>query len=321
MQLIMLFLSMFAFSVQQSLFGDNEGTKAVKKCRRKDCALPRRGSQFCSDHECAFEGCSNGPKKDGVLCGPHEDKAYREMGESMVEDDYGDDRATLPVDAGTHSLTPGGEVVDSGDESACFALFGITLASLLALPRKNGTKFRFGGGGSRKLKLADQDEKNRVARPLRALVRELKEALGDDLTIVSAAAEGFDELLAWIAILEDVRLVLTVPNKGYFDYYWVKKSLTKTDRTADVTKLKDNAARIFYVKEDVHGITDAGVYLDVVNKKASWKPGKDLVHANYVRNDHNVELCDAMVFYGAADGGTKDCMEKAKAAGVLAGIV
>lgn len=207
------------------------------------------------------------------------------------------------------------------DNSVVFQLFGVSLAFVVAAIRKNGNKFRLGGGGSRRLKLANVDEKNRVARLLIDLFTELKDALGDDLTIVSGMAEGFDELLALVAKKLGIRLVVSIPNKGYLAYYWTKNSVTKTDRTEDYKAILDYAVKVFYVKEDVLGITQSGVYLNEDEKTASWKAVRGTKHANYIRNTHMVQLCDAMVFYGQTDGGTADCYGKARRAGIMTGVI
>lgn len=156
------------------------------------------------------------------------------------------------------------------------------------------------GTGSRSLLTAPAEvrmaARNVVSTKLKALRREH----GDRLVIMSGGAEGWDELVAVTALSLGLPLWLALPNRGYGAYYWGRSSLTGQDRVPAFVKLVEQAWRVTYVMEDVHGVR--GLYLDGV-------------HSNFVRNDFMAETADRFWVWNPQSKGTAHCLDAIKQAG------
>jgi hypothetical protein len=229
--------------------------------------------------------CNNDPKNGEVLCGPHFDQAEAAYAKWAME---------VPVP------TEEKEAVTT-------------------------TRVIVAGTGSRQLQLADGTVKKAVYDWLVKQLTMSADKHGDKLRVMSGMAEGFDALLAYTAMQLDIPFIAAVPEKGYGRYYWGPPnnkgkggSVTRTDRLAVFESYLKAAELVVYVKEEVHGITDSGVFLDVENKTASWSRGKGLVNANFVRNDYMAQHPGVKGFfvYDETSSGTSHCVGLLKKLGV-----
>lgn len=156
------------------------------------------------------------------------------------------------------------------------------------------------GTGSRSLRTAPREvQVDAMERCTEAVARRVLEH-GDRLVVMSGAAEGFDELLARVAIRLRVRLHLALPNRGYAAYYWGRASLLERDRSAEFTQIARYAEQITYVMEDVHGTRELK---------------KDGLHANFWRNLFMVQTADDFLVWNLTSKGTAHCVEAIKKAG------
>lgn len=100
-------------------------------------------------------------------------------------------------------------------------------------------------------------------------------AVHDDIDlIVSGGAEGFDELLAWRAYVNEIPYALYIPNPTYADYYWKKHSVTGINRTEDFRDMILFAATTHYVCQSIY-----------VNGE----------HSNFIRNKAMIDVADLMI--------------------------
>ncbi len=117
---------------------------------------------------------------------------------------------------------------------------------------------------------------------------------------MSGGAEGWDELLARIAIRLGVRLWLALPNKGYLRHYWGRASLLNRDRSAEADGLVAAAWKVTHVMEQIHGTTALKL---------------DGLHANFWRNQFMVERSDDFVVWNPESTGTAHCVRVIRQAG------
>lgn len=139
----------------------------------------------------------------------------------------------------------------------------------------------------------------------------VEKAKHDKLEVISGMAEGFDEVIAYAAMIASVPFHAYIPNDGYGDYYWAKNSVTGRDRIQDWNKLISAAASVQYI---CNGIYQNGI------------------HSNFVRNCAMVEDSDylwALVNKEMVDNanslialkirklgpGTKHCVDYARSVG------
>ncbi len=156
------------------------------------------------------------------------------------------------------------------------------------------------GTGSRSLQEAGPALKRHVWGLTLDRLRRVREAVSD-LTVMSGGAEGFDYCFARAALHLDLPLWLALPNRGYLAHYYGRASLTGRDRTADAQALVDQAARVTYVMEEIHGTRE--LKLD----------GK---HANFWRNDFMVQNAAAFLVWDPTSKGTAHCLAQIKRAGL-----
>lgn len=170
------------------------------------------------------------------------------------------------------------------------------------------TDFVVAGTGSRALQTAGLALKRYAWERLTGRLSELRSVHGDGLVVMSGMAEGWDHAVAKAALDVGLRLWCAVPNKGYGRHYWsAGQSLTGQDCTAEFAAILDQAWRVTYVMEDVHGTTALKL---------------NGVHANSLRNDFMV-TGDGLNFPGADDflvwdptsKGTAHCVTAIKRAG------
>lgn len=116
-----------------------------------------------------------------------------------------------------------------------------------------------------------------------------------NILVLSGMAEGYDEVLARSALEHRIPFWAAVPNRGYGPHYWGNNSVSGYDRMGEFNELLAQAEGVTYV---CRGIYEGGV------------------HANFVRNQWMVDHADILLV-GPGDGGTRDCIRRARQAGVM----
>ena len=115
-------------------------------------------------------------------------------------------------------------------------------------------KFVIAGTGSREL-ILDVEKRRKVRDYLVDLLTQAKAKHGENLVVISGMAEGFDEALARAAIQAGVSFIAAIPNPGYIDYYWGKKSLLKVNRVKSANEVLANALDTVNVCPTLYGVT------------------------------------------------------------------
>lgn len=118
--------------------------------------------------------------------------------------------------------------------------------------------------------------------------------------VMSGMAEGFDEMLARVALDLRIPLWCAIPNQGYGQHYWGLKSLSGDNRWPDFLDILEKAKKITYVMEEVH------------HSEALYYRGR---HSNFWRNDFMVEKADEFLVYNPESRGTKQCFGSILTAG------
>lgn len=156
-----------------------------------------------------------------------------------------------------------------------------------------GDDYLLVGTGSKSLQTVTTEEKTRIQDVIMAhLVGKADDIGHNRLVVVSGMAEGFDKALAIVTILLGLRLRLAIPNRGYGRYYWRDHSLTGENRLRAFEAILSNAEQITYVMEDIYHVGSL------------YHKGR---HANFLRNDHMVEIGHEFVVWDSKSPGTKDC--------------
>ncbi len=150
--------------------------------------------------------------------------------------------------------------------------------------------FIIAGSGTRKLQVATPQVKRWVLDELLRLLTNAKEVHGEDLMVMSGMAEGFDKALFVAAAQLYIPVWAAIPTKSYGRWYWGSHSQDGIDRYEEYKLYLKMAAKVTYVMEEIHGITD-NLYLN----------GR---HANFVRNDFMVENGDYFFIYDPSSAGT-----------------
>ena len=96
----------------------------------------------------------------------------------------------------------------------------------------------------------------------------------DPELVIAGGAEGFDELLAWVAYVWSIPYVLYLPNPTYGDYYWKKNSVTGYNRAEDFQDMVKHAQSVYHVCGSI------------------YENGQ---HSNFIRNKAMVDAADLMV--------------------------
>lgn len=169
--------------------------------------------------------------------------------------------------------------------------------------------FVLAGTGSRSLRTAPLAVQREVFSLCEERIAAAMIEHGSRLIVMSGGAEGFDECLARAAMSRQARLWLALPNKGYVEYYWGRKSLLRRDRTAEFAEIAAYAEKITHVMEQIHGTSALKL---------------DGLHANFWRNDFMVNG-GGLGFDGADDfavlgpvepgSGTAHCVDAIRKAG------
>lgn len=139
----------------------------------------------------------------------------------------------------------------------------------------------YAGSGSRELK-GDSILFDKVVVRLIEMIEQTKPAL-----LITGMAEGFDEALAIAAIATDTPLRAMIPNAGYGQHYWGKKSVTGRNRMTEfeyIIAYAQSTGGVEYVCD--------GLY------------GPDGRHANFHRNEAMAKACDKAWIYNPVTRGT-----------------
>lgn len=161
------------------------------------------------------------------------------------------------------------------------------------------------GTGSRSL-LTAPAETRMAARDVLTVELEAQRREHGDLVVMSGGAEGFDELVAVVALDLGLPLWLALPNRGYSAHYWGRNSATGRDRLPEFVRTAEQAWKVTYVMEEIHNVR--GLYLDGV-------------HSNFVRNDWMVTGkddwpgADEFLVWNPTSKGTAHCLAGIKRAG------
>lgn len=156
-----------------------------------------------------------------------------------------------------------------------------------------GRDYVLAGTGSRSLRTADRDTQIAAMRRCETAVNKAHAEHGDRLVVMSGGAEGFDELLARVAIHLHARPWLALPNRGYLTHYWGRASLLGRDRGTEAAELLAQAEQVTYVMEEVHGTTALTV---------------DGLHAKFWRNRFMVDNATAFLVWDPTSRGTAHCL-------------
>lgn len=154
--------------------------------------------------------------------------------------------------------------------------------------------FIVAGTGPRSLQTASVDGKKAAYSIVAAELIRLRVKYGEDLVIMSGMAEGFDNLLATVALDLEIPLHCAIPNKGYGSYYWGQKSATGQDRLVKFNEMVKAAKYVTYVDKVTPGMQ--GLYRD----------GK---HVNFIRNEFMVFTANAFLIWDASSPGTRNCIK------------
>lgn len=154
--------------------------------------------------------------------------------------------------------------------------------------------FTVAGTGPRSLQTASTEDKKAAYSIVAAELIRLQAKYGEDLVIMSGMAEGFDKLLATVAIDLGIPLYCAIPSRNYGSYYWGQKSATGTNQFPKFQEIVNSAKHVTYVDKITPGMQ--GLYRD----------GK---HINFIRNEFMVFTADAFLVWDATSPGTRNCIK------------
>jgi len=157
--------------------------------------------------------------------------------------------------------------------------------------------FIVAGTGSRSLQSASIEDKNKAHEIVTNELIRLRKKY-EDLIIMSGMAEGFDKLLAIVALELGIPLWCAIPNIKYGDYYWGRKSLTGKNQMDQFNDIISHADSVVYIDQE-YGIT--GLYRD----------GK---HLNFIRNEYMVNAANAFLVWDPSSKGTAHCFAEIRKA-------
>lgn len=152
--------------------------------------------------------------------------------------------------------------------------------------------FIVAGTGSRSLQSASTEDKKKAHEIVTRELTRLLDKYGDDLIIMSGMAEGFDKLLAIVALELEIPLWCAIPGAGYGEYYWNKKSLTGKNQMTKFNEIISRAKTVQYIDKITPGVQ--GLY-------------KDGKHINFVRNEYMVFTANAFLVWDPSSKGTAHC--------------
>jgi len=117
-------------------------------------------------------------------------------------------------------------------------------------------------------------------------------ARNSNIILISGLAEGWDEAVAKVGMRECIPYIAAIPNSGYGEYYWARKSQTGHNRISVFNELVASAQEVVYVCDTLY-----------VNG----------VHSNFIRNSWMVDRANEAVVYMAHSSGTRDAVAKLSA--------
>jgi len=154
--------------------------------------------------------------------------------------------------------------------------------------------FIVAGTGPRSLQIASTQDKKAAYSIVAAELIRLRSKYGEDLIIMSGMAEGFDKLLATVALDLEIPLWCAIPSRNYGSYYWGQKSATGTNQIARFNEIVQAAKHVTYIDKITPGIQ--GLY-------------RDGVHINFIRNEYMVYSANAFLIWDSASPGTRNCIK------------
>lgn len=174
---------------------------------------------------------------------------------------------------------------------------------MLNEPELTSESFILAGSGTRSLATASEREQQATTEAITLRVGELEAVHGQNLIVMSGMAEGFDALLAEVALRKGIRLWCAVPHKNYGPFYWGSLSRTGEDRTQAFNGYLKAAWHVTFIMEDVF------------QTKGIQFRGR---HSNFWRNDFMVEKAHDFVVQGGLSGhltmtrGSAHCVQAIK---------
>ncbi|BAL87322.1 hypothetical protein AMIS_21020 [Actinoplanes missouriensis 431] len=160
--------------------------------------------------------------------------------------------------------------------------------------------FVLAGTGSRSLRTAPRGLQVEAMHLCTERVAQRVLEHGSRLVVMSGMAEGFDELLARVALRQGVRLWCVIPSKSYLRHYWGRNSLLERDRLAEAGEIVGQAWKVTYVAEQILGTTALKV---------------DGLHINFHRNLFMTDAADDFVVWDPTSAGTAHCVKAIRQAG------
>ena len=148
------------------------------------------------------------------------------------------------------------------------------------------------GTGSRSLVTEPDHIRKMVYETTQRFILQLREE-HPDIIIISGMAEGWDEMLAVIAVRNNIPFHAYIPHPTYGDYYWGRKSLLNRNRLDRFQELVGQA-------KNVH-VSALELYVNGT-------------HANFIRNQDMVDACDMALVYNPESRGTRDAVMRLKQA-------
>ena len=166
------------------------------------------------------------------------------------------------------------------------------------------------GTGSRSLVTAP--DRKEVYETLQRYILALREEC-DHLVLISGMAEGWDEAIAKVGLDNDITYKVVLPTKDYGSYYWGKRSQLKRNRIKRFNELVAGAFRVIYLEELYGEPTFLGRGQGMPGPNY-WVEDSFYLHANFLRNQVMVNMCDMALAYNPQSAGTKDAVARLKLA-------
>jgi len=206
-------------------------------------------------------------------------------------------------------------------------------ATVINSATENGKPvLRIMGTGSREL--SEYPDAENIYKALEKRILEIRAKhmakTGGDIHLISGMQLGFDEYIARAAVENNIPFTAVVPTKDFGSYYW-GKNLTnqgKTSRLNEFNRYLAKAENVIY-GESVYGKPEfikkrskrdiAGPNFKINREVIRAEPlieRYQYIHANMARNQIMTELSDFALVFDAGTPGTKDAVERLRAAGI-----
>lgn len=152
------------------------------------------------------------------------------------------------------------------------------------------------GTGSRALEV--DPDKDLISKALISFLNERAHAYGE-LTVICGGAEGFDYILSQATLAVGLNYICVLPTKDYGAYYWGRNSVTGVNRINEFNDMLASATQVTYLESMFSS--------PIITKKGPTYNG---VHANLMRNQVMVDLCDSAVVFNPNSPGTRDAVNR-----------